>query len=40
MPLVSKLNFLPLPYGRVIHDKVFFFKSFKNVHDLDIFDNV
>ena len=37
---VSKLNMLPLQYRGEINDLVFFFKCFKNIEKLNIFDYV
>ena len=37
---LSKLNLLPLRYHREINDLVYFFKCFKNVYKLNIFDDV
>ena len=37
---VSKLNILPLQYRGEINDLVFFFKCFKNIEKLNIFDYV
>ena len=37
---LSKLNLLPLQYRREINDLVFFFKCFKNIYKLNIFNYV
>ena len=37
---LSKLNLLPLQYHREINDVVYFFKCFKNIYKLNIFDYV
>ena len=37
---LSKLNLLPLQYCREINDLVYFFKCFKNIYKLNIFDYV
>ena len=36
----SKLNLLPLQYRRELNDSVYFFKCFKNIYKLNIFDYV
>ena len=37
---LSKLNLLPLQYRRESNDLVFFFKCFKNIYKLNIFNYV
>ena len=37
---LGKLNLLPLQYHREINDLVYFFKCFKNIYKLNIFDYV
>jgi hypothetical protein len=37
---LSKLNLLPLQYRREINDIIFFFKCFKNIYAVDIFEYI